>query len=438
MNRKILRLAVPNILSNITIPLLGLVDTALMGHLDNVAYLGAIALGSMIFNIIYWSLGFLRMGTVGFTSQAFGQKDVKLQNLIFKRGIFISLILATLVIIIHPWVIQWGIQLTESTALVKDLAAEYVKIRIWAAPAALALLVLNGWFLGMQNAVYPMIIAIAGNIVNIVGSYILVVHYQANSAGVAWGTVIAQYFSLLLAVLLYLKRYREISHRIALKEILKIQEMKSFFKVNGDIFLRTMGIIFVISFFTIESANISDNILAINSILFQFFLFFSFMLDGFANAAEALTGEYIGAKDKQLLKKAVKNSMIFGGLFSALFSLVYWLFGESIFGILTDNASIIEQAKPLLYFVVFMPLVSFAAFIYDGIFIGATASAALRNAMIFAVIGVFVPIYYFIPLPELERLWIAFLAFMAARGLGLWLLMDKHVYCLVGSLNKPK
>ena len=427
MNKRILRLAIPNILSNITVPLLGLVDTALMGHLDDVAYLGAIALGSMIFNIVYFSLGFLRMGTVGFTSQAYGKKNSLLQNLIFKRGILLSQFLALIIIVIHPWIIQLGLGMTESGESVKIFAEEYVRIRIWAAPAALALLVLNGWFLGMQNAIYPMIIAISGNIINIVASYILVVHYQSGSAGVAFGTLIAQYFSLALALFLYVKKYRNINHRIPLNKILRLSEMKAFFKVNSDIFLRTLGIIFVISFFTIQSANISDTILAINNILFQLFLFFSYMLDGFANAAEALTGEYIGSKAPQKLRKAVRKSLLFGLGFSLVFSLSYGLFGNSILGLLSSNPQIISKAAPLLPYVIVMPLVSFAAFIYDGIFIGATASVALRNAMIIAVLCVFIPIYYFAPLPELERLWIAFLAFMAARGIGLWLLMKKHV-----------
>lgn len=428
MNKKILKLALPNILSNITIPLLGLVDTTLMGHLDSLNYLGAIALGSMIFNILYWSLGFLRMGTVGFTSQAFGKKDIKLQNLIFKRGIALSLILSIILIAFHPWFIQWGINLTESGEGVKMFAAEYVRIRIWAAPASLALLVFTGWFLGMQNAVFPMIIAIAGNIINIILSYIFVYHFHLNSAGAAYGTVGAQYFSLFIAIILYRKKFKSINSKIPISEILRLSEMKDFFKVNIDIFLRTMGIIFVISFFTIKSANMSDSILAINSILFQFFLFFSFMLDGFANAAEALTGKYIGSKSRVLLKRAIGKNMVFGLLFSIIFSLIYGFFGENLVMLLTNNQQVINDSKDLIFWVIMMPLASFAAFIFDGVFIGATASSALRNGMAISVILVFIPLYYFTPLPEIMRLWIAFLSFMAARGITLWLMLQKSVY----------
>jgi len=427
MNRKIFKLALPNILSNITIPLLGLVDTALMGHLDSLDFLGAIALGSMIFNFIYWSLGFLRMGTVGFTAQAFGSNNKEKLNLIFQRGITIALILSAIVIVVHPWLIDLGINLTTSGAGVKHYAAEYVRIRIWAAPASLLILVFSGWFLGVQNAIYPMIIAIVGNVFNVILSFIFVYYMDMNSAGAALGTVIAQYLSLGVAVFLFVKKYKVIWIKKKLIDILKISEMKEFFNVNGDIFLRTLGIIFVISFFTIKSANISDSTLAINSILFQFFLFFSFMLDGFANAAEAMTGEYIGASNLKLLKKSIRNNLFMGLIFSIIFSLIYFFFGDFLIRVLTDNQSVITASKSLIVWVVIMPVISFAAFIFDGIFIGATASKALRNGM-FASVVLFIPIYYYAPLPELTRLWVAFLSFMAARGITLALLLKSSVY----------
>lgn len=431
MNKKILKLAFPNILSNITIPLLGLVDTALMGHLDNVAFLGAIALGSMIFNIVYWSLGFLRMGTVGFTAQAFGANSQKGLNFILQRGILLASILGLIIIALHPWIIELGIQLTQSSDEVKFFAAEYINIRIWAAPASLLILVFSGWFLGMQNAIYPMIIAIVGNVLNIIFSFIFVYFMHMNSAGAALGTLISQYLSLLVALALFMYKYKHIWKKVGLKALVKLQELKPFFNVNKDIFIRTLGIIFVISFFTIKSANISDNILAVNSILFQLFLLFSFMLDGFANAAEAMTGEYIGARNLKLLKESVKKNMTFGLIFSILFSITYFFAGDFILRIMTNNETIIQLANELMPWIVIMPLVSFTAFIYDGIFIGATASKALRNAMIIAVVGVFIPLYYFIALDDLIRLWISFLSFMAARGLGLFLLMNKSVYSLI-------
>ena len=428
LNKEILKLAIPNILSNITIPLLGLVDTALMGHLDSLDYLGAIALGSMIFNIIYWSLGFLRMGTVGFTAQAYGAGDKQALTLIFKRGIFVALSLGILVIVLSPWLIDLGINLTSSGEGVKHYAANYVSIRIWAAPASLLILVFSGWFLGVQNAVYPMIIAIAGNVLNIVFSFVFVYYMNMNSAGAALGTVIAQYLSLVLAVYLFVKKYKKDIVKKKIGEVLKLREMKVFFSVNGDIFMRTLGIIFVISFFTIKSANISDSILAVNSILFQFFLFFSFMLDGFANAAEAMTGEYLGAGNSFLLRKSIRRNLLFGLLFSFVFSIIYLFFGENIIKLLTDNEKVIINSRPLMIWVVLMPLISFAAFIFDGVFIGATASKALRNGMIISVVFVFVPLYYFMPFDELTGLWIAFLGFMAARGLTLGLMLNNSVY----------
>ncbi|OIP01115.1 MAG: hypothetical protein AUJ98_05460 [Bacteroidetes bacterium CG2_30_33_31] len=428
MTKKIFKLALPNIASNITIPLLGLVDTALMGHLDALDYLGAIALGSMIFNMVYWSLGFLRMGTVGFTAQAFGSKDNTQINLIFQRGILLALALGIIVIAIHPWLIEFGINFTTSGAGVKYFAADYVRIRIWAAPAGLLIMVFSGWFLGMQNAIYPMIIAIVANVFNIMLSFIFVYYLDMKSAGAALGTLIAQYLSLAVAILLFRKKYKYLWQKIEMAKLLNLSEMKSFFKVNSDIFIRTLGIIFVISFFTIKSANISDGILAVNSILFQFFLFYTFMLDGFANAAEALTGEYIGLKNLVNLKKSVKSNFLLGLAFSIVFSLVYFFFGNNLIQLLTNNNEVIKLAKPLMLWIVIMPLISFPAFILDGIFIGATASKSLRNAMIISVIFFFIPAYYLLPFKGTERLWIAFLIFLVARGFTLSLVLKKNIY----------
>ncbi len=428
MNKKIIRLALPNIFSNITIPLLGLVDTALMGHLDNLDFLGAIALGSMIFNVIYWSFGFLRMGTVGFTAQAFGRQNKDQLNLIFQRGIVVALLLGLLVISIHPWLIQWGIGATDAGSGVKFYASEYVFIRIWAAPASLLILIFSGWFLGVQNAVYPMIIAVTGNVLNIIFSVVFVYFFHMKSAGAALGTVIAQYFSLALAVFLFVRKYKPLWIRKKMAELLRLNDMKAFFNVNIDIFLRTLGIIFVISFFTVKSADISDSILAVNSVLFQFFLIFAYMLDGFANAAEALTGEYIGARNPQFLKQSILTNILYGLIFSLLFSATYFFFGKGIIALLTDNQLVRQQAAPLLHWVVAMPLVSFLAFIFDGIFIGATASASLRNGMFISVLVFFVPVYYLIPFDsDITRLWTAFLCFMAARGLTLALFLKRDV-----------
>lgn len=426
MNKRIFKLAIPNIISNITIPLLGMVDTALMGHLDSLIYVGAIALGSMIFNFIYWGLGFLRMGTLGFTGQAFGSKNYKEVSLVFYRSIILALIAAVILLILHPWIIDAVLSLTTSSEAIKTEARSYFMIRIWALPASLLILSLSGWFIGMQNTLYPMIISIFSNIVNITLSFIFVYSYNMKAEGVALGTVIAQFMALILAFILWLIKYKKYWIKAKWKEIIN-SKLLHLLNVNKDIFIRTLGIIFVFSFFTVKSANISDISLAVNTVLFQFFIFFSYMLDGFANAGEALSSEAIGAKNKIFLKKVISKTLLFGFIFSLLFTLVYAFAGNSILQILTNNQDILDAAKPLLFWVIAVPLISFPAFIFDGIFIGATASKAMRNTMLMATLLVFVPIVYSGLGNELTRLWTGFLLFMLARGLFLFFSLSKSV-----------
>jgi len=432
MNKRILKLAIPNIISNITIPLLGMVDTALMGHLDGLIYIGAIALGSMIFNFIYWGMGFLRMGTVGFAGQANGANNKSEVSLVLYRSLSIAVIIATFLIIIHPIIISFGLSFTNSSIAIKNEAANYFNVRIWALPASLVILSFSGWFIGMQNTVYPMIMAISSNIINIALSFFFVFGMDMKTEGVALGTVIAQYISMLIGIGLLTYKYKHYLIKYYLKEIFNKQLLR-LLNVNKDIFIRTLGIIFVLSFFTIKSANISDTTLAVNTILFQFFIFFSYLLDGFANAGEALSSIAIGAQKLKQLKLVINKTFMFGLLFSFIFSLIYFFFGELIIKLLTNNSDIIDATTPLLYWVVILPFVAFPAFIYDGIFVGAAASKAMRNTMIIASFFVFLPILYLNIENEITSLWIAFLSFLFARGLLLFLSLKKSVYCLIKS-----
>ncbi|MCK5857526.1 MAG: MATE family efflux transporter [Bacteroidales bacterium] len=427
MNKRILKLAIPNIISNISIPLLGMVDTALMGHMDSLVYVGAIALGSMVFNFIYWGLGFLRMGTVGFTAQAKGANDKKeITRILYRAGI-IAFIGGIFIIAIHPLIINFGLGITSAGPEVKLYAQEYFNIRIWAAPASLLILVLSGWFVGMHNTIYPMIISILTNILNIGFSLWFVYGMDMKSDGVAWGTLISQYLSATLGIGFIVYKYREYIIKVMWSKLLDSKALKKFANVNSDIFIRTLGIIFVFSFFTVQSANINDKILAVNAILFQFFILFSYMLDGFANAAEALSGEAVGMNSRKTMLKYTKYLFGWGLIFSLLFTLAYVFFGNEILGLLTNNKDIIETAQPMMFWVIMMPLVSFAAFMWDGIFIGATASKAMRNTMILATLIVFLPLYYWGPWDLINRLWIAFMAYMFARGLFLGLMFNSSV-----------
>ncbi len=428
MNRSILRLAIPNIISNITVPLLGLVDLALMGHLGSEVYIGAISLGSVIFNIIYWGFGFLRMSTSGFTAQAFGEKNQSEAITILIRALILTSVISFFILILQS-PIAWGsFKLIGGSQEVETLAEEYFRIRVWAAPAALGLFVFSGWFLGMQNARYPMIIAILVNIVNILLSVFFVFGLKMKSDGVALGTAISQYAGLITAVVLLLKKYRHLLPRITKAGIIDVEFMKDFFKVNSDIFIRTVCIIIVFTFFTSKSASMNDTILAVNSILLQFLMFFSFFIDGFAFAGEALVGKFIGAKQISHLKKVVKMLLYWGLGLAVAFTLIYLAGVNIIIKLLTSQPDVIETAQTFLFWVVLIPVASVGSFVWDGIYIGATASRPMRNSLLVSTFIVFAPVYYFLnPVWENHALWMGMLLFMFSRGVILSILYKKSI-----------
>nr|WP_319510140.1 MATE family efflux transporter [uncultured Draconibacterium sp.] len=428
MNKSILKLAIPNIISNITVPLLGLIDLALMGHLGSEVYIGAISLGSVIFNIIYWGFGFLRMSTSGFTAQAFGEKNSTEAISILIRALLLTLSIS-LVILFLQSPIAWGsFKLIGGSPEVETLANEYFRIRIWAAPAALSLFVFSGWFLGMQNARYPMIIAILVNVVNILLSVFFVFGLKMKSDGVALGTVISQYAGLITAVILLLRKYRDMLPMVTKTGVLHMKFLTNFFKVNSDIFIRSFCIIIVFTFFTSKSASINDTILAVNSILLQFLMFFSFFIDGFAFAGEALVGKFIGAKQIENLKKVVKLLIYWGLGLAAIFTVLYLSGTNFILKLLTSQEKVIESAQKFLFWVVLIPVASVGSFIWDGIYIGATSSRAMRNSLLVSTFLVFAPVYYFLnPVWNNHALWMGMLLFMFSRGAILSLMYKKTI-----------
>jgi len=436
MNKKILDLAVPNIISNISIPLLGIVDMALMGHLESDKYIGAIALGSLIFNFIYWSLGFLRMGTSGFTAQAFGRGDKAETILIFSRAAFIAVAISLVLIALQKPIEIFSFAILNGETEVEALAMDYFRIRVWAAPAALGQFALLGFFLGMQNARLPMIVLVSANVINLICNYTFVMILGMGSDGVALGTVIAQYGGLFIAIYFLRNKYVELFSHWTCKAMLQWDKMREFLMVNKDIFIRTMCLVIVFSFFTASSASADVNnegstILAVNSLLMQFFMFFSFLIDGFAHAAEAITGKLIGEKDEGSLRKSVRVLFTWGAIISVLFTLIYLAGGGVIFRLLTNNPEVISNAQPYFFWVILIPVVSFAAFIWDGIFIGATAGREMRNAMLISTL-MFFPVYYLLE-DKLGNhgLWLAFIIFMTARGITMSLMTKRAVYSKV-------
>ena len=417
MNRKILRLAIPNIVSNVTIPLLGLVDLALMGHLDSEVYIGAIALGGVIFNFIYWGFSFLRMSTSGFTAQAYGEKENAKSINILARALLVVAAASILILTLQTPIAWASFKIIGGSAEVETLARNYFSIRVWGAPAALSLFVFSGWFLGMQNARYPMIIAIAVNVVNIILSVIFVFALNMNSNGVALGTAISQYVGLAIALILFNKKYRGLLKDISQKAITDVKLLVEFFKVNTDIFIRTFCIILVFTFFTSKSASINDTVLAVNSLLIQLLLFFSFFIDGFAYAGEALVGKYIGSNSISKLRKVVKLLFIWGFGLALAFTLLYLPGINVILKLLTSQTDVIESAQTFLPWVIMVPVASFASFIWDGVYIGATASKAMRNTLLISTFVFFAPVYYFLnPILGNHALWLGMLLFMFMRG----------------------
>ena len=429
MNKEILRLAIPNILTNLSIPLLSSVDTALMGRLDNEKYLGAIALAGIIFNFVYWGFGFLRMGTTGITAQFFGSKQNEESALTLARSLMVGLIAAIALLILQEGIAWLSFNMMQGTSETEEIARQYFHIRIWAAPATLALYSLYGWLLGMQNAKDPLYIVLVVNLGNILFNIVFVKYYDMKADGVAWGTVCAQYLGFVVAIFILLKKYRWVFSHFKWSLISQLTELKRFFLINRDLFLRTMCLIVVFTFFTAKSAQEGDVLLAVNAILLQMFYIVSYGVDGFAFAAESMVGKYFGAKDKTRLKQALKAIMIWGIGMALVASLVYWAFGMSIYKLFTNQVDLIEAVKPYLWWIIVFPLTGAVAFIWDGVFIGLTKSKIMRNTMFLAMV-LFLGVYYlFHPIWFNHALWMAMIAFMVVRGISLsWAAFKYDIY----------
>ena len=445
MNKRILGLALPNIITNITVPLLGMVDLAIVGRLST-NHIGAIAIGTQIFNLIYWNFGFLRMGTSGFTAQAYGAKDFDEVMRIFVRGIGIAVGVAVGLIVLQWPVSRLSLVIFHSSPKVLQLALAYFFVRIWAAPATLGLYAIKGWFIGMQNSRLPMWIAIFLNCVNIVCSIVFVVVFGWDIRGVALGTVVAQYSGLAVGLLFLnreMKRIRPLTRyghgfRQLLQDSLHWRELKRFFEVNGDIFLRTVCLATVFTFITAASGRISPEILAIDALLMQFFTLFSYVMDGFAYAGESLVGRYIGARDSRSLHSSVRLLLMWGLVLTVIFSILYAIGGEWFLKVYCDKPEVICGAAPYLFWTLVIPVCGFAAFLFDGIFVGATASRTMLGTMFIAT-AMFFLVYFGLKQIAMQHdlldsrnwnniLWTAFIVYLTLRGLLQAIFLKKSVY----------
>lgn len=429
MNKEILRLAIPNILANLSVPLLSVVDVSLMGHLDGESYILAIGFGVMIFNFIYWGFGFLRMGVTGMTAQEVGKGNLDESYRLLFRGLLIALIGSGILFLFKAYLLQFSIYLIDGNELVNAQITTYFNIRIFAAPATLGLYAFIGWFLGKQNAKIPMIVTITINLLNVLISYYLVTRLQMETEGVALGTVVSQYVGLLIAVVFFMIYYRKELTKKSFVNVLEWQAIKKFMGVNSNIIIRTLCLIFALSFFKVMSAKQGDLIGAANILLLEFVAIAAYGIDGFAFAVEAISGKYFGAKDKINFNKAVRFCFYWGLLLGGLYALVYLFFGGTILSFLTDQWEVIEVAKNYLVWLAIFPILSVFPFIWDGVFIGVTASRAMRNTMLFSTFVIFIPAYYLLSnYWGNHGVWLAMILFVVARGVSQTVLVKKVVY----------
>ena len=428
INKRILQIAVPSIISNITVPLLGLIDVTIVGHLGAAAYIGAIAVGGMLFNIIYWIFGFLRMGTSGMTSQAYGKHDLDEVARLLLRSVGVGLLIAIILVALQYPIRKLAFTFIQTTEEVERLATLYFRICIWGAPAMLGLYGFAGWFIGMQNSRFPMYIAITQNIVNIAASLCFVYLFHMKVAGVAWGTLTAQYAGFLMALLLWRRYYGGLKKHVAWHEVLKKEAMLRFFQVNRDIFLRTLCLVIVTLFFTSAGAAQGEIVLAVNTLLMQLFTLFSYIMDGFAYSGEALVGKYVGANNQPALYRTVRQLFSWGVGLSTGFTLLYFFGGKSFLGLLTNEISVIREAENYFYWVLAIPLTGFAAFLWDGIFIGATATRQMFYSMLVASSSFFLVYYSLHEWMGNHALWLAFIVYLSLRGIMQAALSRKILY----------
>ena len=405
------------ILGNISIPVLGMVDTAVMGHLDSAHYLGGVAIGSVIFSFLFWAFGFLRMSTTGLTAQAFGQQNNHLLEKTLLKAVISCIAIASIILLSKNLISSIAFELMETSAAVQQQARVYFDIRIWSTPAILVNYVMLGWFIGKQAARHALILVLTVTLSNMLLDVVFVYGMGMTVDGVALASVIAEYLG--LTVGLYLLSKHSINPSIF--RYLKRGEIDFFdaewLKLNGNIFIRTLLLLFSFAFFTAQSGKAGDVILAANSVLLNFLTLIAFLLDGFANATEVFSGKAAGNKDKKALKRALVLNGYWSLIVACLFSGIYWLFGKQIILLMTSIDEVIIVAEQYLIWLIIMPMVGVWAYLFDGLFIGTTRSKEMRNSMFIATLACYLPAWYLLQPLGNHGLWLALLIFLAARGI---------------------
>lgn len=421
------RIAAPMILSNVSVPLLGMVDTGVTGHLENAVYLGAVAIGATIFTFIYIGMNFLRMGTTGIAAQKFGAGDNAGLRASLGQAVIVSQVIALALLALQGPLATLALTLIGGSAETQTYAHEYFSIRIWSAPGTLANYVLIGWFIGIQNARVPLLIFLTINLVNIALDLLFVVALGMTIDGVALASVIAEYSGLVVGVVFVVRALRTRSGKWPFDRLSNISAYKAFFAVNANLFVRTMALMFTVGFVTAQSARLGGQVLAANAVLMNFQHLTAFGLDGIAHAAEALVGRAVGEKRRDALEHTVNLTLRWSVIFAMGFTLVYLIAGEFIISLLTNIDEVRTTAVRYLPWMIASPLISVWCYLYDGVFVGATRARDMRNIMVFSTITIFLPVWYLLQPLGNDGLWLAFLTFMASRGIGMHIAYKRRV-----------
>ena len=416
INREIVAISLPAIIANIAEPLLGLLDTGIAGHLGAPQFIGAVAVGAMMMNVLYWNFGFLRMGTSGLTAQAYGSGSHQAQVDILQRSSAIALIVGFALVAIQVplrWLLLW---IMGPSAEVSALAGTYFSIVVWGAPAVLLTMSLKGWLLGMQDSRSPMIISIGVNVLNVVVSLIAVYVLDMGFKGIAVGTLTAVWVGVIYACWRVRHRYASIVRELRLSQAFDFKGSGRFFKVSGDIFVRCIFMLAVNLFFIRAGAISGDVVLAVNTLMQQLFHLFSYFMDGIAFAGEAVVGKYYGAGDKRQMHRCVRWLFVWSTSLTMVFVLAYSLFPHGIFTLFTNQREVVEAAMDYHWWCSLVPLVSMAAFVWDGVFIGVTATRGMLTAVATAC-ALFFLLYFTLPSSlGNHALWISFVVFLATRS----------------------
>ena len=409
------------ILSNVSVPLLGMVDTGVTGHLENAAYLGAVAVGSTIFGFLYTGVNFLRMGTTGIAAQQYGANDFDGLRVALGQALIVALAIAALLLLLQVPIGAAAISLIGPDPAVAGFADQYFSIRIWSAPATLANFALIGWFLGLQNARVPLIVVLVINVTNIVLDLVLVIVVGMKVDGVAIASVIAEFTGVAVGLGFVVRELNRHSGHWAISKLTTLRAYAAFFAVNGNLFVRTMALVFTLTFITAQGARQGGLILAANAILMNFQNLLSFALDGFAHAAEALVGKAVGEKNSEALKRSVVLALRWSLIVAVGFSVFFWLAGPTLIAILTDLPDIRATTLRYLPWLIFSPLVAVWSYLYDGVFVGATLAREMRNIMLISAFVIFIPAWYALQFLGNDGLWLSFMLFLASRGIGMHL-----------------